>query len=439
MKVSNILEQLRSVSGKLDKEAILQDNKDNKTLKRVFELAYSPAINFNIKKIPEYTPEPDNEGNGLSDTLQVIYETLITKKLRGDLAKEFLANTLSGLSTDDAHTLSCIIKGDMRCGVSANTCNKIWKGLIVKPPRMGASSMNEKSLAKMEKCQNLAIELKSDGSYAASVCCDTPTMMSRNGNPINGLDTLLKEMSHEAFDGFALEGELVYSLDEASRESGNGVITKIVKNTASEEERNSVYYQVWDCVDTYYYESKGKWSYPNDERRSILEVMIEESGCKFIKIIPRKEHVTMDEANTIFEDYVKQGFEGAVLKDMDAGWVDNGKPACCVKMKRRDPADLIVVGMEEGEGKASGMMGKVLLETSCGRIKVGCGSGFSDEQRIHYWKDSPIGSIFECKYDSVTKDKKTGQESLFLPIFKGERFDKDVADSYQEVLDKQII
>lgn len=31
------------------------------------------------------------------------------------------------------------------------------------------------------------------------------------------------------------------------------------------------------------------------------------------------------------------------------------------------------------------------------------------------------------------------QKSLFLPIFKRERFDKSVADTYEQILDKQRI
>jgi len=438
MLVHEILKQLRIVGGKLDKESILHENKDNEILKRVFELAYSPTINFNIKKIPNYVTEPQ-EGYGLDDALYDLHLTLVVEGSRGHEARDYLGAVLSSLEPQEAAVVRCVISGDMRCGCGANTINKVWKGLIVKPPRQGASSMNEKTLAKMEKCDNLAIELKSDGSYAASVCGDNPSMMSRNGNPLEGLDSILEELAHPAYAGMALEGELVYDLTKATREVGNGVIGKVVKGTASEEERNNVYYQVWDCIDLKHYESKGKYPLPNSQRRGLLELMVEESGSKFITIIPRTENVSMEEAHSVFEQYVRDGYEGAILKDMNAGWSDIGKPSCCVKLKRKEPADLLVVGMEEGKGKASGMMGKVLLESSCGRIKVKCGSGFSDEQRIHYWENNPTGSVFETEYDSITKDKKTGQESLFLPIFKQERFDKDESDSYTDILNKQRI
>lgn len=444
--VYNILKRLEVESGTNAKLAIMKDNVDFGTLKLCFELAYAPTINFYMKKLPSRTTEDDGSYNttlseGLSELL-----VISSRELTGHSALAFYQNTINDMSEEDADVLGRVVLGDMRCGVGKTICNKVWKGLIVVPPRQGAASMNEKTLAKMAKCKNLAIELKSDGSYANSVISGSVNMMSRNGNPLS-IEPLAIHLGSGAFEGFALEGELVYDLTKATREEGNGKITKIVKNTATEEDKDGVMYQVWDCIELDHYESKGKWVVSNETRRSALELMIdnynrycEDQGVSVkIILIERTENVSMDEANVIFENYVKMGYEGAILKDMDAGWADNGKPSTCVKLKRKDPADLIVVGMVEGKGKATGMMGMVLLESSDGIIKVGCGSGFSDEKRIHYWENDPTGSIFETKYDSVTKDKKTGQKSLFLPIFVCERFDKDNADSYQEILDKVVI
>ena len=62
------------------------------------------------------------------------------------------------------------------------------------------------------------------------------------------------------------------------------------------------------------------------------------------------------------------------------------------------------------------------------------GSGFSDEERQEFLTNPP--SIIETEYDSITKDKKTLQESFFLPIYKRPRYDKDVADNYEQIKDK---
>ena len=443
--VYNILKQLEETSSSNEKLAIMEANKDFPLLKRCFELAYSPTINFFMKMLPK-EEESIGYNTGMSEALETVYDNIALRKVTGNEAKTLYKELLLDMSYEDQVVLNRVVSGDMKVGVGKTICNKVWKGLIVVPPRMGASSMNEKTLAKMEKCKNLAIELKSDGSYANSVISGSVSMLSRNGNPLE-IEPLAIHLGFGCFEGFSLEGELVYDIMKATREDGNGKITKIVRGTADEETKDGVMYQIWDCIDLHYYETKGKWVTSNRERRLKLEWMYGQylSTCHSqnvepkVLLIEREEYVTFEEANKIFEGYVASGYEGAIAKDMDAGWVDNGKPPCSWKMKRKDPADLIVVGMVEGKGKARGSMGMVLLESSCGTIKVGCGSGFSDEQRKHYWEDDPTGSIFETKYDSITCDKKTKQKSLFLPIFKCERFDKDIADSYQDILDKVVI
>lgn len=441
--VVDILNQLAETSSTNDKEAILNKHKDSSLLKQIFEYAYSPTIRFFIKKVPDFTPQ----GVDVSWTeFFAVLDTLHLRVKTGNEALTFVKDYLITLPESYADIFIRILRKDLKVGVKDATINKVWKGLIVKPPRMGASSMNEKSLAKLKTIKNLAIELKSDGSYAASICGEDSTMLSRNGNPLE-IECLQEHLSCGAFDGFALEGELVYSLDKATRQEGNGVVTKIVKGTSSDEEKEGAMYQVWDCIDTKYYESKGTYPFTNQDRRVLLEIMMKEYhtwcdsvGAKAkITLIPRQENVTVEEAFEIFEGYVRAGYEGAIAKDMNTHWSDIAKPTHCIKLKRKEPCDLRVVGWYPAEvgSKYEGLLGGLHCESECGTIKVNVGSGFNDQQRQELVQDLP--SIIEVEYDSVTEDKNTGQKSLFLPIYKGSRWDKDVADTYQDILDKQRI
>ncbi|AUR86227.1 ATP-dependent DNA ligase [Vibrio phage 1.084.O._10N.261.49.F5] len=439
----NILAAVAATSSKNEKESILLEHKNNETLKQVCEYAYSPTMRFFMKKIHEqYTPS----GEGVSWTeFFATLDALRLRKVTGYEAQDFVVKYLSTLSEEYADLFVKILRKDLKIGCKENTINKVWKGLIVKPPRMGASSMNEKSLAKMKTIKNLTIELKSDGSYAASVCGEESTMMSRNGSPLD-IECLQTHLSCGAFNGFALEGELVYSLDKAAREEGNGIITKVIKGTASGEEKDNVMYQVWDCIDTKYYESKGKYPFSNKLRRNLLSYMMEEytEWCEVYSIKPkvflidRKENVSVEESFEIFEKYVRDGYEGAIVKDMDATWSDTGKPTHCIKLKRKEPADLKVIDifMAEVGSKYEGLVGGYICESECGEIKVRVGSGFTDKDREELLVESNRPKIIEVEYDSITEDKKTKQKSLFLPIHKRPRFDKDVADTLEEIKDK---
>lgn len=438
----NILDAVSKTSSKNEKESILSQHKENTTLKQVCEYAYSPTMSFFMRKIPAHNPV--GEGVSWTEFFSVL-DTLRIRKKTGNEAQTFVSEYLNTLSPEYANLFIKIVRKDLKIGCKDNTINKVWKGLIVKPPRLGAASMNEKSLKKMHSIKNLAIELKSDGSYAASVCGESTTMMSRNGSPL-AIECLQKHLSCGAFSGFALEGELVYSLDKATRESGNGVITKVVKGTASDEEKEDALYQIWDCIDIEHYHPKSEWKVSNQERRVMLEGMMDNylTWCEDnntspkVHLIERKGNVSVDEAFEVFENYVKDGYEGAIVKDMNASWKDVGKPTFNIKLKRKEPADLKVVDifMAETGSKYDGMLGGFICESECGEIKVKVGSGFNEQDRITYLGVKERPPVIEVEYDSVTEDKKTKQKSLFLPIFKRPRYDKNVADTLSEIKDK---
>ncbi|CAM0053315.1 ATP-dependent DNA ligase [Vibrio phage F88] len=439
--IYEILEEVASTSSKNDKEAILKQHADNEVLKEVFRLTYSPTINFYQKKLPEVKSLDEAIGS-LEFAIEAL-PNLYNRVYTGNEAKSYLEQLLFTTEPEARSVLERIVLGDLKIGCKDATINKVWKGLIVKPPRLGAASMNEKSLAKMHKIKNLALELKSDGTYLSSVCGEVSTCMTRNGSPIS-IPTLQEHLSCGAFNGFALEGEMVYSLEKATRESGNGIVTKIVKGTASEEEMEGAMLQVWDCIDVNFYPPKGEYKTPNRERRVLLEGMMEryETWCRSVNVEPkiflieRHENVSVEEAFELFEGHVRSGMEGSIVKDMDASWKDVGKPAFNIKLKRKEPADLKVVGtyLAEVGSKYEGMLGGFHCESECGTIKVNVGSGFSEDDRVEYLKNPP--PIIEAEYDSITEDKKTKQKSLFLPIFKRPRWDKDVADTLEQIRDK---
>ena len=434
MTVYEILQTVVETSKKKEKEAILMEHKDNEILKECFRLAYSPTINFYMKKIPEYTF--DSWRMPLEKVLHKLETHIANRVVTGNKAKEFVKGLLESTSVEEASVIIRILQGDLRCGVGSNTANKIWKGLIVKPPRKGAVACSKKALDKIK--YPAALELKSDGSYASTICGGNITMMSRNGNPLTGLTHIEEALSND-FEGYALEGELVFDTTKATREYGNGIITKVVKGTATPEECAMVIYQVWDIIDLDYYHTKGEWKKDNTFRRALLEDKLSFLNTDCIQLIERTIVNNFEEANDKFQYYVDNKFEGAILKQLHTSWKDNGKPVDCVKMKRKYPADLVVVGLYEGEGKAAGTLGGVNLESSCGAIKVNCGSGFSDEQRKEFFTEDFIGSVLELEYDSVTVDKKTKQKSLFLPIFKHVRYDKDEANDLEQIMAGQKI
>ena len=113
-----------------------------------------------------------------------------------------------------------------------------------------------------------------------------------------------------------------------------------------------------------------------------------------------------------------EGKEGVMCNLADAPY-ECKRTRNILKVKKMQSIDLKIVGFEEGDGKYKGTLGKVIIDV-CG-VSVGCGSGFSDNERLDIWsnKDKYLGKWIEVQYQE--KIAKTG--SLRFPTVKGVRLD----------------
>lgn len=127
-------------------------------------------------------------------------------------------------------------------------------------------------------------------------------------------------------------------------------------------------------------------------------------------------------------DYaVSMGWEGLML-NKDAVYKCK-RTTDLIKIKRFYSMDLPIVEVLEGDGRLKDTLGALVVQYKDNTVNVG--SGFDDETRAKFWgdKDNLIGRIIEVKYKEISKDKKTGLESLQFPVFMGLR-EKDKCISY---------
>lgn len=429
--VYEILEEVASTSSKNEKEAILKQHADNKTLRECFRLAYSPTIRFYNKKV--VTPSTNEIRITLDQALNMLLVNVAGRVVTGMESSGYIGGVLKSLSFEDADVAKRVILQDLRCGVQSTTINKIWKGLIPEVPQMLASSMKEKTLAKIK--YPAAAELKSDGARCIAYCnVDGVRLMSRNGKQYIGLTDLENTLQHKLCDGLVLDGEIVFDISKADRSTGNGIVTKAVKGTITQEEQSKIVFQVWDVLPQDKYIEKGKINVPQKTRYEDLKGLVNSVNKSNLQLIPTTIVNSLYEAREVYQQYVDQGFEGIILKNLDSGWSDSRSPNL-VKFKEELFADLEVVGLFEGSGKISGMLGGLHVESSDGLISTNVGSGFTEEQRRVLWdnRDDLIGKIVEIKYNGLTQDKRTGKKSLFLPIFQHFREDKDKANSSKDM------
>jgi DNA ligase-1 len=132
----------------------------------------------------------------------------------------------------------------------------------------------------------------------------------------------------------------------------------------------------------------------------------------------------LEELDKLYQKKISEGYEGLILKSNDHKYTFK-KNANWIKCKETKEADLLCIGYNEGKGKYEGMIGSLgctgIVDGKA--VSVDVGSGMTDNDRM---KDPEeyINSTIEIKYNSLIKDKVTGNYSLFLPRFSRIRFDK---------------
>jgi hypothetical protein len=426
----NSLAENASRNFKIDQ---LNAQSDNETLREVIRLALDPFTQFYQRKIPEYefVGEDSEHQTSLEMAMQNLYY-LSSREVTGNAAIAHLRAILSGLTPDDAKVIERIIQKDLKCGVDVSTANKVWSGLIPEYPCMLCSPFEQKLVDKINF--PAYAQMKMDGMrFNAIVRSGKVEFRSRNGKQIHLLGNLEKEFSALAGDiDCVFDGELLVmhpdDIQFMDRQSGNGILNKANKGTISAEEASMVHATVWDLI-PYVQFIDGYCQTPYSKRFSTLEQIVnkQKSAGKKIWTVTSTIVQTLDEAQEIFQGYLADGYEGIILKDGAGEWEDK-RSKTQIKFKGELECDLKIVAVEEGKGKAVGMLGAIICESADGIVKVNVGSGFNDVQRKQYWKENLVDKIVAVKYNARIKNK-TGEESLFLPVFIELRDDKDVADN----------
>lgn len=420
MSILNILNELAADNSRLAKEAILKCEKNNELLKEVFVAAYNPYINYYQKKIPEYTSKGSFSLKQALDALDVLKQ----RKLTGNAAIAYLTEILTNISKDDAEVIERIIGRDLKCGCSESTANKIWPGLIptfdVMTCHKDISGISYPAYAET-KMDGARCHLYFDGVNA--------TAFARSGKEFKLNGVFDESCSKIMQPGETLDGELLFTDKDGKildRKTSNGLANKANKGTISEEEAARAIFVAWDVVDF-------TSTVPYNVRFDDLIARLKKTKGK-IRLVNYVLVASLEEALAFYDEQRKNGEEGAILKNMNTLWVpkrtkDQGK------MKAEEEADVIVVGYKLGKvgSKYEGLLGSLECETSDGKLSVNV-SGMDEDVRFSEQDlDNWIGSIITVRYNEVIKDKKSEKYSLFLPRFIERRFDKKVANKFEEL------
>lgn len=435
MNLNAFFEQLASNASRNYKIEQLEANRNDKLLREVVRLALDPFTQFYIRKIPKYKPNP-NEGIALAFALDSLYD-LSARHVTGNAAIDHLRGMLEALNQDDAKVIERIIAKDLKCGVAVSTANAVWTGLVKDYPVMLCSQFEKKLVDKV--AYPALVQTKMDGMrFNAIVRNGTVEYRSRNGKEIQLLGNLDADFLELAGDvDCVFDGELLVKIDGKilDRQTGNGVLNKANKGTISPVEAATVHATVWDLIPFLYFQD-GECPVPYGKRFQSLNTLINTHEPEKVATVSSWEVQDIESANELFQELLARGEEGIILKDKSGIW-ENKRAKHQIKFKGEFECDLEIIAVEEGTGKYAGKLGAVVCAsrpTNGISLTVNVGSGFNDAHRDNLWadRDNLIGKIVAVKYNMRIKNK-SGEESLFLPIFVEVRDDKDVADALGDI------
>ena len=224
--------------------------------------------------------------------------------------------------------------------------------------------------------------------------------------------------------------EKEYSKATTSKQKENVQLKQLQLKQQLKDIAEGLHFEVWDMISVGEFD-KGYSVELYSSRLARLEKLLQNISNR-VSLIETSEVVSLEFAVEIAEQYISQGYEGAIIKSKDLLF-ENKTSKSQIKIKSELESDLLCIGVTEGNGKYKGLVGSLDCISACGNLRVSVGSGFTDEMRAENFKEY-IGKIITVKYNEKITKKDSDEISLFLPRFTEVRIDKDTADTLDRIL-----
>jgi DNA ligase-1 len=403
MEVVEILRQIRKAQGTNEKKRILESHKENVLLKKVLMYGLDSFRPFNIVKIPKVkSRSPKATESSRWEVFFEIADMCAERRLTGNEAVLTMSDAFSVVSEEEEKVMRKILKKHLSIGASTKTVNKIFPGLIPVFEVSLAQKFQEKRIKGKEE---IAIEPKLDGIRCFAIVDNgSAQLFARSGKIITNFDNTIGEELRKLGDG-CYDGELM-----------GEDFTAIMRQAYRKEsiDTNGTYLALFDYLPIEEWKS-GKTSMSCFDRREVLlDKLTDNDICLDLVSPVDRMYISDWTTEEIFEthdEYVKEGFEGVMIKDPEAPY-RFGRGYEVMKLKAFHDVDLAIKGLLEGTGRHTGKLGSVIVDYNGVNVQVG--SGFSDDLREDIWsnKDHFMGRMIEVRYQEVTPDG-----SLRFPTF----------------------
>lgn len=406
--VIKLFEKIKNTGSTKEKQKIISENKENKLFCECLKFLLDTNIVTGIssKKLSKKILKiPTVQLNNFEDVM----DYLSTHNSGTD---EDIVNIQAFIDTtcEDYEFYCEMITKKYKLGVNKKSANVAIPNLI---PTWEVQLGSAYDKLKLKNNEWFSLSQKLNGCRCSFY---KGKLISRQGKEFIGMDHIISDLEQLVHRTF-IDGELIRkNIDNIPDEENFRIGTGIVNSDAAS--KTEIKYVIFD----YFPEDEivnGKSDNTYRKRRESLNNLrkiIEQKDLKNIEVVEMVYEGTDESQIMKWLDYAEaHDWEGLML-NKDTPY-ECKRTTNLIKIKKFFSMDLPVVSVEEGSGRLKGTLGALVVQYKDNTINVG--SGFDDSTRKELWgnRDSIVGRIIEVKYKEITKDKKTGLESLQFPVF----------------------
>lgn len=395
---------------------------NNEIIKEFLSLVYDKVkYSYGIKKVPEFQ---NNSETIDFNTIKNTFIALHNRDFTGNKAISVIQTLLNNKTPEITRIITCILDRDMHSGISIKQINKVHKKLITEFPYMRCSLM--------DKFKNIRfpamIQIKADGTYRTFIKKgDSVQAFSRSGESYEHpkVYSALLNLPDGAYIGELICNEVEGTNSTEIRYKSNGLLNSLTPP-------ENVTFYMWDYLTLEEFEN-GNSKTPYKERFEFVWRLTESLESDTLTVVRTRVIDNIEAANEYLNTWLKEGEEGAILKNCDAVF-KNGTSTEQIKLKPEIEVEVRCIGFTEGNGKFKDTFGAIVFKTDDELIQ-GKVSGISDAERVEIFKNSSkyLNKVFTVKATALTKSEDSDVYALMHPRFNGFREDKDYTDTLDRV------
>ena len=400
-------ENVAAAKGTNAKKVLLKEYLRNLYFSTLLSYTFNPYRSFHVVKVPKVKKENRKpiEPREAWKLFILNADACSKREVTGNAAINLIHWTFQQCSEAQEKWMRKVLKKNLAIGVSTKTLNKVQPNFI---PTFDVA-LAQKFDMKRIKSSEVFIEPKLDGIRCLAIVENREAKLyTRAGKLITNFDDTVGRELATLNDG-CYDGEIM-STD----------FTELMRQVYRKDDKDisDVYFALFDYVPLKEWKEKSSklhaW-----RRYEILKCRVKLAEAKYLTVVERERIKSdYDKIKNIHDRYVNRGYEGAMIKTIDAPYCF-GRDYSVMKFKAFFDVDVPIIGYKEGTGKHQNKLGSFLVDYK--GVEVNVGSGLTDELREQLWlnPEEHVGRIIEVRYQEETPDG-----SLRFPTFVCFRNDK---------------